>query len=115
MRRHPEIGYRILGSVSEMAEFADYVLAHHERPDGKGYPKGLKGTRIPLQSKIIAIADAYDAMTSERPYRSTFSEQQAIEELHRCAGTQFDPYLSQVFVEKVLKGTWPSEEKSPIA
>lgn len=69
IKRHPEIGYRILSASNEMAEIANYVLAHHERWDGKGYPKGLKGERIPLQSRIVSLIDAYDAMISVRPYR----------------------------------------------
>jgi len=106
MKRHPEIGYRILGAVEEMSDFAIYVLAHHERPDGKGYPKGLSNGDIPLQSRIIAIADSYDAMTSERTYRKKSSVDEAVGELKRCAGTQFDAHLVQVFVEKVLGKTW---------
>lgn len=102
IKRHPEIGYRILNTVDDMAEMAEYVLAHHERWDGKGYPKGLKGKEIPLQSRIIAIADSYDAMTSERSYRSALSEEVAIGELKLNAGTQFDPELIDVFIEKVL-------------
>ncbi|OAA90285.1 HD domain-containing phosphohydrolase [Clostridium ljungdahlii] len=102
IKRHPEIGYRILNTVDDMSEIADYVLAHHERWDGKGYPKGLKEKEIPLQSRIIAIADSYDAMTSERSYRSPLSEEIAIGELKLNAGTQFDPELTSVFIEKVL-------------
>ena len=102
IKRHPEIGYRILSTVNDMSEMAEYVLAHHERWDGKGYPKGLKGEEIPLQSRIITIADAYDAMTSERSYRSALPEEVAIEELKKNAGIQFDPELVKVFIEKVL-------------
>lgn len=101
--RHSEVGYRILSSASEMAEIAEYVLAHHERWDGKGYPKGLKGEEIPLQSRIIAIADAYDAMTSERSYRKALSKEVAVEELRRNSGRQFDPRIVTVFIQKVLK------------
>ncbi|PKL13866.1 MAG: diguanylate cyclase [Spirochaetae bacterium HGW-Spirochaetae-8] len=109
MKRHPEIGYRILSSVNDMSDLAEYVLAHHERLDGKGYPKGLAEGAIPLQSRIIAIADAYDAMTSERTYRAKLSDAEAIAELKRCAGTQFDTGLAQEFVEKVLHGEWNVE------
>lgn len=109
MKRHPEIGYRILGTVNEMTSFADFVLAHHERIDGTGYPRGLSDGDIPIQSRIIAIADAYDAMTSERTYRDMFSEEEAVAELHRCAGTQFDQRLAKVFVEKVLNCAWPDD------
>ena len=103
MKKHPEIGYRILSSVNDMAEMANYVLAHHERIDGKGYPKGLKGMEIPLQARIIAIADAYDAMTSHRSYRTAMSEKEAIAELLKSAGAQLDSYLVDVFVNRVIR------------
>lgn len=102
IRRHPEIGYRILSTVNDMLEMSEYVLAHHERWDGSGYPKGLKGEEIPLQSRIISIADSYDAMTSERSYRSPLPEEVAIQELKVNSGVQFDPELISVFIEKVL-------------
>ena len=102
MKRHSEIGYRILLSVEDMNNLAGYVLAHHERFDGTGYPKGLKGLDIPLQSRIISIADAYDAMTAERTYREAVSAEEAASELQKHAGSQFDPDLIGVFVEKVL-------------
>jgi len=102
VRRHPEIGYRILSSVNDMAEMAEYVLSHHERLDGKGYPKGLAGEDIPLQARMIAIADAFDAMTSERSYRSPFTEAEAVLELMKNSGTQFDPTLVHRFVSELL-------------
>jgi diguanylate cyclase (GGDEF)-like protein len=102
IRRHPEIGYRILSTVNDMSEMSEYVLAHHERWDGKGYPKGLKGEEIPLQSRIIAIAEAYDAMTSEGSYNKLMSEEAAVEELKINSNTQFDKELVDVFIEKVL-------------
>ncbi|WP_010238238.1 bifunctional diguanylate cyclase/phosphohydrolase [Clostridium arbusti] len=102
IKRHPEIGYRILSTVNDMLEIAEYVLSHHERWDGMGYPKGLKGEEIPLQSRIISIADSYDAMTSERSYRSSLTEDVAIQELKINAGVQFEPELVRVFIEKVL-------------
>jgi len=103
IKRHSEIGYRILSTVNDMSEMAEYVLYHHEKWDGTGYPKGLKEKEIPLQSRIIAIADAYDAMTSERSYRSALPEVVAINELKNNAGLQFDPNLVDVFIEKVLR------------
>jgi diguanylate cyclase (GGDEF)-like protein/PAS domain S-box-containing protein len=103
IKKHPQIGYRILSSTNEMSDLAFYTLCHHERWDGKGYPKGIKGLQIPLVSRIIAVADAYDAMTSERPYREPQSVQSAVSELQEFSGTQFDPDVVDVFVEKVLK------------
>jgi len=106
MKRHSEIGYRILYSVEDMAGLAGYVLAHHERYDGKGYPKGLIGLDIPLQARIVTIADSFDAMTAERTYRQSVTPQDAARELKKHAGTQFDPTLAKVFVEKVLNIDW---------
>ncbi|MGL6221350.1 MAG: HD domain-containing phosphohydrolase [Lacrimispora sphenoides] len=102
IKKHPEIGYRILSSVNELSEMADYVLAHHERWDGNGYPKGLKGNEIPVQSRIIAIADAYDAMISERSYRQALPKEYAISELIKGAGTQFCREYVHVFIDKVV-------------
>ncbi|WP_198138390.1 HD domain-containing phosphohydrolase [Clostridium carboxidivorans] len=102
IKKHSEVGYRILSTVNHMSEMSEYVLHHHERWDGSGYPKGLMKEAIPLQSRIIAIADSYDAMTSERSYRKALSEKIAINELKSNAGTQFDPKLINVFIEKVL-------------
>jgi diguanylate cyclase (GGDEF)-like protein len=102
IRKHPEIGYRILMSSYGIPDIAEAVLFHHERWDGKGYPRGISGENIPLISRIVAIADSYDAMTSERPYKKRLSSSQAAEEILRNAGFQFDPVLAKVFVEKVI-------------
>lgn len=102
MRRHPLVGYRIIGSVHEMSDLALAVLAHHERWDGGGYPKGLQGEEIPLMARIIAVADAFDAMTSDRPYRKALGEEAAVMEVAGNAGTQFDPAIARSFVESVL-------------
>ncbi len=102
VRRHSEIGYHILSSVSELAQVAHYVLAHQERWDGLGYPKQLRGEDIPLQSRIIALADAYDAMTGASPFRDAISPKEAALEIIKNAGTQFDPEIVRVFIEKVL-------------
>lgn len=99
MARHPAIGYRILSTVNEMAEMAEYVLAHHERWDGTGYPKGLKADEIPIEARIISLADAFDAMTSDRPYRKAMSRDASIEQLLLRSGTQFDPQLVMIFVD----------------
>jgi diguanylate cyclase (GGDEF)-like protein/PAS domain S-box-containing protein/putative nucleotidyltransferase with HDIG domain len=101
MKRHPEIGYRILSSVNELSEIASHVLAHHERWDGKGYPKGIKGDAIPYLARVISVADAYDAMTSNRSYRQGLSTAEAIDELKRFSGIQFDPEIVTVFIRLI--------------
>jgi len=98
MLRHSEIGHRIAQSAPDLAHIADWILKHHEWWDGKGYPLGLKGEGIPLECRVLAIADAYDAMTNNRPYRTAMSHQDAVKELLRCAGTQFDPNLVSMFI-----------------
>lgn len=101
MKNHCEIGYHIVKSSPELGFIADTILSHHERWDGKGYPQGIKGEKIPKLSRIISIIDAYDVMTHDRPYRKALSHMQAIEELRKCAGTQFDPKLVDVFIKSV--------------
>jgi diguanylate cyclase (GGDEF)-like protein/PAS domain S-box-containing protein len=102
MRKHPEAGWRILCSLKEFSELARFVLYHHEKFDGSGYPNGLQGEEIPIEARIITIADAYDAITSERSYRKGVSKEEAIAEIQRCSGTHFDPKIVDVLINKVL-------------
>ncbi len=102
MCTHPEIGYHILKSFENMKDLAEYAYAHHEKWDGTGYPRQLKGEAIPLEARILAIVDTYDAITSARSYRDGLSNEFAISELIRCKNTQFDPELVDIFIEKVL-------------
>ncbi len=99
MRRHCEIGYRIALSAQDLVPIADWILKHHEWWDGQGYPLGIQGEEIPVECRLLAIADAYEALTSARPYRRTFSPREAVAELRRHAGTQFDPELLEMFVK----------------
>jgi putative nucleotidyltransferase with HDIG domain len=96
LRRHPQIGFRMLRSLG-VEPVSQWVLHHHERWDGRGYPHGLGGEEIPLGSRILFVADAYDAMTSDRVYRPRIDHERAIAELERCAGTQFDPEVVAAF------------------
>ena len=100
LERHPQIGFRMLESLG-VDPVADWVLHHHERWDGSGYPDGLPGEQIPLGARIIFVADAYDAMTSERIYRRRVSSEQAVAELQRCAGSQFDPEIVDAFAAEL--------------
>lgn len=104
---HPVLSHKIIEPVDFLRDVKPLVRHHHERHDGTGYPDGLAGEEIPLGAKIIGIADAYEAMTSHRPYRQAMSDDAAIEELKRCSGTQFDPMLVSVFIELVEKGSLP--------
>lgn len=99
IKKHPEIGYRILSSSKDLRDISEIILFHHERYDGKGYPNQMSGDEIPIQSRIIAIADAFDAMTSQRPYREPMSKIDALTEIINNAGTQFDPDLADLFVK----------------
>ena len=97
MRKHPELGSRILDGA-RLDDISAWVRAHHERPDGRGYPEGLTGEEIPIQAKILAVADSYEAMTAERVYRAAMPHDAAREELLRCAGSQFDPAVVRAFI-----------------
>ncbi|HHW43661.1 MAG TPA: HD domain-containing protein [Desulfotomaculum sp.] len=100
---HPDKGAAILSHISWLEQVVPVVLAHHERYDGRGYPRGLKGEEIPLLSRILSVADAFDAMTSDRSYRRALPVPVAINELKRNAGTQFDPRIVEVFVQVLLE------------
>lgn len=110
IRKHSEVGYRILSAANEFSEIADYILAHHERWDGMGYPKGLKGSEIPIYARIISVADSFDAMTSDRAYRKAMSFQQAKQEIIKFSNIQFDPSVVKVFLE-IIDSDTPSINK----
>ena len=97
MKTHAEKGYRIINASSDLDNVAKCVLSHHERWDGEGYPFGLKGEEIPLISRIISVADTYDVITNDRPYRKALNHKMAIDEIERCSGTQFDPIVVKEF------------------
>ncbi len=101
MKRHPEIGYRILSASSEFNDLSLAILEHHERWDGRGYPRGLSGEQISKQARIIMIADSYDAMTSERSYKMPMTKDEAIEEIKTCSGTHYDPAIVNVFLSSI--------------
>ncbi|MGH9000570.1 MAG: HD-GYP domain-containing protein [Acidimicrobiia bacterium] len=98
MRTHPDIGYRLVGSIPFLQTAALVVRHHHESFDGTGYPDGLSGTEIPLTARVFAVADAFDAMTTARPYRPALSTEAAVGELRRMSGSQFDPDVVCAFV-----------------
>jgi putative nucleotidyltransferase with HDIG domain len=113
MRRHPKIGHDMIKDIGFLAGAAEIVMAHHERVDGKGYPRGLKGDEIPLGARIFVIADTFDAMTSDRPYRKALTPEVSREEIIRCSGTQFDPRCVQAFLlawERILEIRYADEE-----
>ncbi|MGE4354201.1 MAG: HD domain-containing phosphohydrolase [Oscillospiraceae bacterium] len=105
MKKHPEIGYRIAQNTPELIDVSELILSHHERWDGNGYPSGLKGEDIPISCRILAVADAFDAMTNDRVYREAMSREAAIEEITDNSGTQFDPDIVALFLD-----VWESED-----
>ncbi|MCK4387293.1 MAG: diguanylate cyclase [Dehalococcoidia bacterium] len=122
IKSHPRLGANIIGNVPDLAPCVSVILYHHERWDGTGYPEGLKGKAIPLDARILAIADAFAAMTSARPYRDAFCDDKVVEKLRHGAGTQFDPELVEVFIGLIAAGLHrkakvghasPSEQPSP--
>lgn len=111
MKSHPAKGEKIVLNINKLETISSWVKAHHEKYDGSGYPLGLKGEEIPLAGRIIALADTYDAMTSTRSYRKALEHDVAISEIKRCAGTQFDPKLAEMFVS--LASTIDEARKNP--
>ena len=112
---HPRIGYRLVEQVPALRPIAGAILHHHERYDGDGYPAGLAGEQIPLEARIICVADSFSAMTAERPYRGRMSLEQACAELERCAGTQFDPEVVQAFVAEVRRDPFSGDGSAAAA
>ena len=104
IRVHPRAGAELVVPIRNARQALPYVLFHHEWWDGSGYPSGLKGTAIPIEARLLAVADAFDAMTSARPYRHALTHDRALEEVDACAGTQFDPTIATLFCE-----TWASQ------
>jgi HD-GYP domain-containing protein (c-di-GMP phosphodiesterase class II) len=98
IKRHPEFGWAALANIEEFEEIGLVVLHHHESFNGNGYPAGLSGNQIPLGSRIIAVADSFDALSTDRPYRTARTRAQAVAEIERCAGTQFDPGVAAAFL-----------------
>jgi two-component system cell cycle response regulator len=115
VRRHPLIGERIIGAAPALAPAARLVRSTHERFDGSGYPDGLAGDQIPLGARIIAVCDAFTAMTSSRPYAAQRTLSEAIAELRQCAGSQFDPAVVDLFSEMVVELVWPPERSTATA
>jgi HD-GYP domain-containing protein (c-di-GMP phosphodiesterase class II) len=112
MKRHPEYGHRILSSIPALSDASEVVCSHHERFDGQGYPRGLKGDEIPLGARVFSVADAYCAMTSDRPHRKKMSHEMAVKEILRNSLTQFDPEVVRAFVRCEERG---EIENGPIA
>lgn len=112
MRSHPKAGYEMLKEIPFLLPALDVVLHHHEKYDGSGYPSGLSGQNIPLAARIFAVADAFDAMTNDRPYRKAFTQAEAVAEIERCANTQFDPQVVEAFIQALRTG-WENNPHTP--
>lgn len=108
VKKHPNLGADLFSNIDKFKKVSQIIRYHHEWYDGEGYPDGLIGEKIPLGSRIITIADAYQAMTSDRPYRKALSNREAIAELKRCTGSQFDPEIVMVFI-RILNGFIPEQ------
>jgi ribonuclease P protein subunit RPR2 len=113
MRRHPVVGAQIVAPISFLRDSLGLIRHHHERFDGRGYPDRLRGDEIPLSARIFSVADSFDAMTSDRPYRDSIGVERAVDELRDGAGTQFDPDVVEVFVSMVEVG--PAEDDEDLA
>ncbi len=119
MRRHPEMGAELVGRVGSLRKSRELVLSHHERYDGSGYPRGTRSGEIPLGARIFAVADAFDAMTSDRPYRAALSFEDAVARISEGRGRQFDPVVVDAFLaveferwREIAKSTGVSLRKS---
>jgi HD-GYP domain-containing protein (c-di-GMP phosphodiesterase class II) len=104
IREHPSAGARLLAPITPARPALPYVLFHHERWDGEGYPTGRAGPQIPIGARVLAVVDAFDAMTSDRPYRRALPAEAAVAEVDRCAGGQFDPVVARLFVGAWMEG-----------
>ncbi|MCF6092841.1 HD-GYP domain-containing protein [Microaerobacter geothermalis] len=111
MKTHPEVGYQLVKDIHFFKKFLPVIRHHHERYDGKGYPMGLKDKQIPLHARIMCIADSFDAMTADRQYKEGMTMAEAVSELKRCAGTQFDPDLVDMFIDGLKKQFGNNYEK----
>jgi HD-GYP domain-containing protein (c-di-GMP phosphodiesterase class II) len=110
IRNHPAAGADLVMPIRSARRALPYVLFHHEWWDGGGYPSGLRGEAIPIEARLLAVADAFDAMISPRPYRHTLTHERALDEISACAGTQFDPAIADVFIEMWCEqaSAWPA-------
>jgi putative nucleotidyltransferase with HDIG domain len=109
IKQHPDIGLRILEDVDFPDNIKELIKNHHERYDGKGYPQGLKGPEVPIEAYIIAVADAYDALTSDRPYRKAFTQQEAIDIIDKNKGTQFHPLVAETLIGAIKENSMRSQ------
>ena len=114
VKTHPQLGATIADRSRQLAPYIAGILHHHERYDGTGYPKGLKGEDIPLEARILAVADAFSAMISDRPYSKALPREEALEEIKQGAGKQFDPHLAEVFCSAINKQSNPETERKEV-
>ena len=112
IKRHPVLGHEVISRIAHLSSISRIILHHHERYDGTGYPYGLKGKDIPLDSRIITLADSFDAMVTSRPYRKAITISKAVNELLSCSGTQFDPQLVDKFLDMMLESTPATKHES---